>query len=151
MMSVYDCLTPWAVVINQFAQHSCGDIYASPLANDSFSFFEYLPFFLKTMLLEFPIYYFFLRKAYRLDKILLINFLINLATHQIIFLAMPSVFIKLDFNYYQYLMIAEIFAPTVEALLLRFAYKLNWKTAILASVLANLFSWTVGIYWRQLK
>lgn len=146
MSLVQQCLTPWSVVINQFSSGDCTPLYAAYLPNDSITVAAYLFVFLKTYLLELGFYFFFLRPLFSFKKVLCINLVINLATHPIIFLVMPYFFSKYDLNYLQYLIIAETFAPTIEALILIFYFKVNWKTAAAAAVLANIFSWSAGVY-----
>ncbi len=141
------CATPWALLINFFSNHTCQEIYESGLPTDMYSFGAYLPFFLKTILLEFPIYFLFLRKAQSLPRLLLITLILNLATHPILFMVMPIVFSKFNLNYRQYLCIAEIFAPVIEGLLLKYYYQQSTRTSFWAALLANLFSWSVGIFW----
>ncbi|MBC7464537.1 MAG: hypothetical protein H7256_00970 [Bdellovibrio sp.] len=145
MSLIQQCLTPWALVINQFAEHSCGEIYTSGLPTDTLTLTQYLPFFLKTYAFELPFYYFFLRKIFSTTKILRINLVINLATHPFIFIMLPLILVRFEFNYFQYLVVAEIFAPLVEALILNQLFKVRWQTAVVASLVANLISWTVGV------
>lgn len=148
MNLLQECLTPWALVINQVANHpDCSQIYASGIPDDSISFLQYLLVFFKTYTFELPLYYVFLRKSWNMPKILLVNLVINLATHPIIYLLMPIIFLRFDMNYLQYLVIAEIFAPAVEAILLSRVFKISWKTAVAAALVANLFSWTAGVIW----
>lgn len=148
MSLIAQCFTPWAMVANQFIEHQCHDIYAMIVSDVQFSLVEYLTVFSKTYGLELIIYFFFLRQKYNWREILKINLIINLATHPIVYFGFPLLFSKLQYNYFQYLVVAEIFAPAIEALLLKKIYHFSWKIAITAAVLANLFSWTIGVYWR---
>jgi hypothetical protein len=93
------CLTPWAVVINQVVAHPCRDIYAAGIPTEPTPWLIYL-----------------------------------------------GILVKWDLNYLQYLVIAEVFAPSVEALLLNRAYKVNFGRAVLAALIANLISWSVGVF-----
>lgn len=144
-MTAADCITPWNLAINLLHEHRCQFIYDSPVTNDPFALLDYLPYFLKTFLLELPIYLLLLRGLKSLRQILLINLVVNLATHPIVFFGIPLLLI--NGTYLQYLIIAEIFAPAVEAWLLFQIFKIRPGRAILAALLANLFSWGVGVYW----
>ena len=143
-----ECLTPWFLVYNLFADNACAEIYTSGLPTDPISLAEYLPYFLKTFILELPIYAIILKSQQSFVKTLTANTLLNLVTHPFIFILLPMLLVKSDsINYLNYLTIAEIFAPTVEALILFKVFKLPLKKAIVSAVLANLFSWSVGVYW----
>ena len=142
-----ECLTPWYLIFNAFAAHNCGDIYSSLPPSDFVSFSEYYPYFLKTFILELPIYYVLLRRLKSGLKVLEINLLVNLATHPFIFLLLPVLLSKTEATYLDYLLTAEVFAPAVEALLLAKAYKIPPWLSVLAAVAANLFSWSIGVYW----
>ena len=142
------CLTPWFLVYNLFADNACSEIYNSGLPTDPISFTEYLPYFLKTFILELPIYAILLKSQQSFAKTLTANTLINLATHPFIFILLPILLVKSDsINYLNYLTIAEVFAPSVEALILFKIFKLPLKNAVISAFLANLFSWSVGVYW----
>ena len=108
---------------------------------------QYLPYFIKTCILELPIYFIFLRSSRSFFRIVVITFIVNLATHPIVFMLMPILLTKLNLNYLQYLCIAETFAPLIEALILAFYYQFSSRVSFWAALVANLFSWTVGIYW----
>lgn len=140
------CLMPWSILINFFVDHQCDVYYLAPAFDGSFPFSMYLPYFLKTLLLELPIYYFFLRNLRTWKEIVLINLNLNLATHPILFYGISALCSSYQSSYLTYLISAEIFAPLVETLLLIFVYKVNYKKAITAAVIANLISWSVGIW-----
>lgn len=142
-----ECLAPWSVIINQFTAHSCTEIYTSGLPTESTNLIEYLPFFLKTCVLEFPIYYLILYQIKKWNQLLFISVLLNLATHPFIFLGLPVIFAQFNGNYFQYLITAEVFAPIVEMLMLFYLFKIKWRLAFFSALLANLVSWTIGIYW----
>lgn len=140
-----DCITPWNVVLNLFQAHECTAIYQSPVTSDPVSFLEYLPYFLKTCALELPIYWLFLKGKKGFLQILMINILLNLSTHPIVFFIIPL--LLKGGTYFQYLSVAEFFAPLVEFLILWRGFKVDGRVALLAAVAANLFSWGLGIYW----
>lgn len=142
-----DCITPWYLVWNLFNPHQCGEIYALTSLTEPFSLVEYLPYFLKTFALELPVYFIFLRTLKRIPEILKINTVLNLATHPIVFYLIPVILMQLNANYLNYLVVAEIFAPLVEALILYRIFKVRVSRAFAASICANLFSWSVGVFW----
>lgn len=143
-----ECLTPWYLVYNLFAENACAEIYNSGLPSDPIAFAEYLPYFLKTFILELPIYALILKSQQKFAKTCVANTLLNLATHPIIFILFPMILPRLgEFNYLNYLVAAEIFAPLVESILLAKVFKLKIGWAVVSAVAANLFSWSVGVYW----
>ena len=142
-----DCLTPWMLILNLFQSHQCAEIYNSSLPTDPVSLQIYLPYLFKTFILEFPVYYLFLRKDFKLPKIIFLNFILNIATHPMVFFGWPSLLSLFDANYLTYLVIAEIFAPTVEAAILVAVFKMNLRQAVIAGLSANLLSWSIGVYW----
>ncbi|MGZ3690094.1 MAG: hypothetical protein ACXVAX_01235 [Pseudobdellovibrio sp.] len=143
-----DCLTPWDLVHHFIqSQPQCVDVYGAAPPSDSIGLTEYLPFLLKTLILELPMYYLLLKKVKSFKEVLIINLFVNLATHPIIFIAMPPLLNAFHFSYLSYLLIAEIFAPVVEALIINKYYKVNAGRAWAASIIANLVSWSIGVYW----
>lgn len=143
-----ECLTPWYLIYNLFADNACSEIYSSGLPSDAMTLTEYLPYFIKTFILELPIYALILKSQQNFTKNLAATSLLNLATHPIIFILFPMVLPKLgDFNYLNYLVAAEIFAPLVESLLLIKVFKLKIGWAVVSAAAANLFSWSLGVYW----
>jgi hypothetical protein len=143
-----ECLTPWYLLNNLFADNACSEIYSSGLPSDPMTMLEYLPYFLKTFILELPLYALILKSQQSFVKNLTANTLLNLATHPVIFILFPMVLPRLgDFNYLNYLVAAEIFAPIVEALLLIKVFKIKLGWAFVSAIAANLFSWSVGVYW----
>lgn len=142
-----DCITPWNLIWNLFNPHQCSEIYELTTLTEPFSIFEYLPYFLKTFALELPIYYLFLRNLKNIPTILKINSIVNLATHPIVFYIIPLILMQLNSTYLHYLITAEIFAPLTEALILYRFYRLSPGRALIAAICANLFSWSLGVYW----
>lgn len=142
-----ECVTPWYLIWNFFNPHQCSEIYTLTSLADPITFILYLPYFLKTFLLELIIYWLFLRNQKSLTEILQIDFILNLATHPVVFFLMPIIVMGLNGNYLNYLVAAEVFAPLTEAIILVYFYKLSWPRALQAAITANLFSWSVGIYW----
>ena len=143
-----ECLTPWYLIYNLFANNACSEIYSSGLPSETMTLKDYLPYFLKTFILELPIYALILKSQQNFTKNLAATSLLNLATHPIIFILFPMVLPKLgDFNYLNYLVAAEIFATVVEALLLIKVFKLKIGWAVVSAAAANLFSWSLGVFW----
>lgn len=142
-----ECLTPWNLIWNAFHPHQCSEIYGLTYLSEPFSFTQYLPYFLKTFILELPVYFLFFKCFKKIPKILEMNFILNLSTHPVVFFVIPYILMKLEGNYLNYLVVAEIFAPLTEALILTYVYKINVRFAFTAAILANLFSWSVGVYW----
>ena len=100
-----------------------------------------------TVLLEFPVYYFaFKETRWTFLHKVKATFLVNLSTHPLIYFVLPWIFFKLNGSYYQTLTVAELLAPAVECLLLRYAYGLNFRRSFIFALAANLFSWWAGIY-----
>lgn len=150
MSFIQECLTPLNIVVHYIhaVNPNCTEIYNSPLPVVSFDLKEYIKVFSMTYLLELPIYWIFLKGYFNINRLFLVNFILNIATHPIVYLAMPVYFLKWNLNYIQYLGIAEVFAPAIEALLLKNLFLMRTRHAIWAAVIANLFSWTIGIYWN---
>ncbi len=150
MNIMVECLTPANLIINAFNSNpNCLEIYQSAITSDAGGFSEYLSVFFFTCLLEFPVYFVFLIRESKIIRLVLITFLLNIATHPLIYLGMPLIFSKWNITYLQYLIIAEVFAPVVEAILLRKIFHTSWRTAIYSAAFANLFSWTIGVYWQS--
>jgi hypothetical protein len=70
----------------------------------------------------------------------------NLATHPIVFFLIPRLVDHFNGRFVDSLVIAEVFAPVVEALLLWKLLRLSAGRATLTSMAANLCSWSVGVY-----
>lgn len=143
-----DCLTPWNFLLYLFGfNNQCADIFLITGLTSHYTTAEYVPYFIKTFLLELPIYFLLLKTQQSKIQILKTVFILNIATHPLIFLAFPLALDLFNGNYLTYLLCAEIFAPTVEILLLKFYFKIDFKKAFAFSLFANLFSWSIGVYW----
>jgi hypothetical protein len=151
MITDNDCLTPLGLLLGSL---NWGDYWPchsylalSPRA--TVWSWSYLGIFTLTVALEFPVYFAFLIGLNSPDRRRLLPLLktcvtLNLATHPLIYLAFPTLF--LASTYKSYLVAAEIFAPTFEAMLLATVFKRHWVLAIAAAISANLFSWWLGVY-----
>lgn len=142
-----DCVTPWNLVWNYFNPHQCAEIYTITTLSEPITFTQYLPYFLKTFILELGVYYLFLKNRKSLVEMLQIDLILNLATHPVVFFLIPIIIMQFGATYLNYLVIAEVFAPLTEALILGYFYKISYSRAFLAAIAANLFSWSIGIYW----
>ncbi len=131
--------------------YECGLVLGTNISFNKASFAVYLQFFLLTCLFE-SIFYFYFGKLQKLvlPQILKQIFVLNLATHPIVFFAFPYFLEKMGSDVFTYIWTAELFAFTIEALILKFHYHYCWRKALGASGLANLFSWTVGIWLQTL-
>ena len=130
-------------------RYECGLVLGTSISSNQVTFFAYLQFFLLTCFLE-SIFYFFFGKLQKLTslKILKQIFILNLATHPIVFFIFPYFLEKAGSDIFTYIWSAEFFAFIIEALILKWYYHYPWKRAVWASGLANLFSWSVGV-WLQ--
>jgi hypothetical protein len=70
---------------------------------------------------------------------------VNLATHPAVVFLLPLLAARLEISYACYLASAEIFATVIEALLLRWVFRFSMQTAFIVSIVANLFSWWIGL------
>jgi hypothetical protein len=138
------CYYPW----NLFS-YECGLVLGTAVGRNHSSFLFYLGVFLLTCSLE-SIFYFIAAKKQKLTHSKTIEqiLVLNLATHPIVFFIFPLLLEKAGSDILTYIWTAELFAFAIEALLLKFRYRYSWTMAILTSGLANLFSWSVGI-WLQ--
>jgi hypothetical protein len=111
------------------------------------SFSIYLLVFLLTCLLESP-FYFFLLKSYKpfYRQPLLALFIANLSTHPMVCFGIPALVAHYGGSYGVSNSIGEVFAPTLEALLLWRVWKVPAAQAIAGAIVANVFSWWVGVY-----
>lgn len=111
------------------------------------TFASYLVVFLTTNLLEAPFYYLAFHKnpnAWRKAPLALIG--ANLATHPTIYFIFPTLAAKFQMTYVAMLLACEIFAPLVETVLLNRVAKIEIKKAAVLMLIANLFSWWLGVH-----
>ena len=110
----------------------------------------FLPFgYLLTILVETPILIFGLSRKITLRQKLLCGIWLSACTYPIVVLVMPMLFA--DYPRWQYLTVAEIFAPVAECALFWLAFRAkgilntaDWLDCFLAIVVANLGSFGVG-------
>jgi hypothetical protein len=130
------------------------DIPISPPVADAdtpvFGLWAFLPFgYLLTIFVETPILIVGLSKKVTLRQKLLCGIWLSACTYPIVVLVMPMLFA--DWQRWQYLIVAETFAPIAECALFWLAFRghelLNrrdWIECFIAIVIANLASFGVG-------
>lgn len=105
----------------------------------------YVLFFLLTVALEAPIYWYFLRdRITPASRWVAALFCINLCTHPLAILGFPQFFALAGDTKLTALVATEVFAPVVEGLVLWKLLNIPPRVAFVASVAANLFSWEMG-------
>lgn len=116
----------------------------SPVSSMDFDFSLYSKYFVTTVLIEAPVYFFALRfLAFKTKLKLVLS--VNLATHPIVFYLFPWVLMHWHLNYGAYVLSAEIFAPLVEGLMIWKIFKVPASAAFAAAFAANIISWWLGI------
>lgn len=140
------CLMPWSIFAHYFYDLPCDIYYLAPAFDGNISLQEYLPYFLKTVALELPIYLLILLKLKNWKQIFQINLLLNIATHPAVFFVISFICSNLNYSYLTYLITAETFAPVTEFLILIYFFKIPAKGAWVAAIAANLFSWSIGVW-----
>ena len=95
------------------------------------------------LLLETPVYWFFLVGFTRTETAIAISLLINALTLPVVWFVLPPLLIS---NYPLYFVIAELFAWLAEAAMVKLAFQeMPWKRAILAALAANAVSAGIGL------
>lgn len=144
-----NCVSPLSVLAyllnKQSTINSCSEIFTTPMIYNGELLKQYWYYFVLTLLLEAPFFYFLLNSLRPILRLSVI-FFVNLATHPFIFLILPQIMMKFNKSYLFYLIVAETFAPIVEALLLIKVWKISPKKAFAISLIANLCSWMIGSY-----
>ena len=104
--------------------------------------------FLVGQAIEVPVYALALRRRRpRLASRLLLAFAPTALTHPIVWFVFPRLFT--DDRYWTMVLLAELFAVAVEAIVVRLA-GLEWRLAVAASLAANGASVALGLAGRQL-
>jgi hypothetical protein len=124
----------------------------------------FLPFgYLLTILIETPILVFGLSRKLSLRQKLLCGIWLTACTYPIVVLVLPTLFY--GFARWQYLLVAEIFAPVAECVIFWIAFRgkamretYEWLRCFAAIVIANLASFGfgevlnylnwLGLFWR---
>ena len=121
-------------------------VYDTPVSE----LWKFLPLgYIVTILIETPILLIGLPSAVSIKQRLLCGVWLTACTYPIVVLVMPMLFE--DWARWQYLLLAEIFAPVAECTLFWLAFRgrlamsrSDWATAFLAIVVANLASFGMG-------
>ncbi len=146
------CTTPLGLILFQFGAlettTNCAEVFQTPVTPTPFDLVEYLKYFLWTLGLELPLYYFMLSNLAKLKRLQL-SLLVNIATHPIIFFVFPLILSHWNLTYRDYLLSAEIFAPLVEGFIIWKLFKSNPGRAFSAALSANLISWWLGVLILQ--
>ncbi len=105
---------------------------------------EYALLFAMVCALEAPLYLNIQSLSWRKRFAALVG--LNLATHPAITFLLPALLNNYGFSTAGLILTTETLAFLVEAFILYFAFKVGAKTAFVFALLANLFSWSFGLY-----
>lgn len=148
-MDDLNCYSPLAILTALFSPKSLSLVCAVGLSQATYfsamRLPRYLVYFAVTCLLEAPFYIGGARQlspARTLKQILWLN----LSTHPLVTFAFPFLFSLAHRQEIQTILTSELFAWTVEAMILRWAYGYSQARALVLSLTANLFSWGMGPY-----
>ena len=101
---------------------------------------EFLSAFVLTLVIELPVLYLVLRGRVRTGLIVVTGILSNVSTLPIVWFVFPVWLEGIP-----YTIISEVFAVGAECLIMRLALRVGWKSACLASILANASSFVIGL------
>jgi len=108
---------------------------------------RYLEVFLLTCVLEAPFYLWALRGSpWDMKRRCLAVAWLNLATHPVVYFALPWISARLGGSYGGTLAAGEAFAWLAEAGLLAAVWRLAWARSSAAALAANLCSWWIGTH-----
>ncbi|MCB0406398.1 MAG: hypothetical protein KDD51_16570 [Bdellovibrionales bacterium] len=145
------CNLPHSLILYLFSAnnvpHECHEYLASTSLDGVYGVTgkTYFVFFLLTATLEAPVYWYFVKDSLRtVSKFTAVVLVLNLCTHPLAILGFPQFFALAGFTKLAALWATELFAPTVEGLVLWQVLDLPPKTSFLAALAANLFSWELG-------
>jgi len=144
-----NCSAPGVLIQHFLGSSLCASELNEALGPLNATAAEYLKALALTLVLEWPVYFLFLKNRWKIPRISWVVLVINLLTHPAVWFFWPWVlesgFLHGRVSFGGYVAIAEIFAPTIEALAL-WKMKVPLQRAILAAICANLFSWGVGAW-----
>jgi hypothetical protein len=140
------CVSPPEIIAYFAGSMDCIRTLSQIPADDYPRLSEYLPAYGFTVLLEFPFYFWVLRKKGRFLSAAIATFGVNLATHPAVWYFWPQLFSKHGLNYGILVSFVELLVPIIEAGLLTLYFKTSFIRTYAIAVLANLFSWWVGVY-----
>ncbi len=140
------CYYPWSLF-----SYECELVLGNILFQNQTRFLFYIGLFLLTCFFE-SIFYFPIGKWQKLSmpKIIEQILVLNLVTHPVVFFVFPYFIETTGGNVFTYIWMAELFAFLTECLILKYRYRYSWSAAVLTAGLANLFSWTAGIWLQTL-
>ena len=145
------CLLPHQALLNLFrlGTPECQAFFYDTSLNGIFgtTASQYVPLFLLTCLLEFPVYYFLLKSEWKRlgwQKTLGWILCINLCTHPLVCLGFPSFFGMAELPRGYGLLVSEAFAPLTEGLILWTLAEIPPRRSFVTTLLANLLSWELG-------
>ncbi len=119
--------------------HDCDWIWSLPTSAELPSLGRYLLLFAATNILEAPLYFLFFRKWTP-------TLVLNLASHPFLIFLLQPLLARAKISTGTGLLFMESMAIMIEVLVLIYFYKKGRLQAWSASILANLWSWNVGIY-----
>lgn len=142
------CYTPYSIfeffLKPEAMNEACQALLGSPAWPPVMNFTEYALLFAIVCALEAPLYLNIRSLSWRMRFAALIK--LNLATHPLITYAWPLLLNHYQVSTASLILSGEFFAFVTEMLLLYFGFKVSLKTAFIFSLLANLFSWSFGLY-----
>jgi len=149
-----DCVSPLSLWLSFTSSPSlrlaCQVILEGTTEATHMPFQQYLVFFMLTCLMEGPIYWWATPHILSPLRRIFVIFWVNIATHPVVTWVFPLLFSRLHRPNRETILTSELFAPVIEALMLKFQFKLPWHRALLASGVANLLSWWGGAYLAYL-
>jgi hypothetical protein len=150
------CYSPLGVIrellLIPHQDSSCSLLLQSPLTELSeTSLQHYLTILLLTIALELSFFLLpFYLSHFPVKKTLLHGslaaLLCNLISHPFVYFIFPLLGMKSHLSYLSVLISAELFAPTLEILILISIWRLPRRSVIPSLITANLTSWWIGIY-----
>lgn len=130
------CFYPWVII--KPLSILCSTVLDQPVGLTEITFKFYLLLFVITNLLELPFYQLSLKRT----------LILNLATHPFVIWVLPYLGKNLNWTILHYIFVAESTAFIIEALILKMIFKYNWSSAFIVAAAANLFSWSVGVWFQ---
>ena len=138
------CVDPIQVLSSFLTVTPCTEELQEAMLPFSLSTIEYAKMLTATLLLELPFYHWFLRSKKSFRESAKADLVLNLATHPLVIFVIPLLVVSQHGNFRSFIIIAELFAPLVETVLLHLIWKIPMKRAFAAAFIANLASWWIG-------
>ncbi len=149
-MSCYNPITLLQYGMNSDSiEFTCRYVLSQKVLETPPNFLDYPLYLLLTVLLELPVYFFFLKpRAISIPKFFkhVVKHVaaLNLCTHPLVDFVFPVIAVKMGFSHAIYLSTAETFAVIVEAFYLNTILRQRPVVSFLVALSANLFSWGIG-------